>query len=219
MVQEADVLLQRWIIGLREGPDQCVGCHHAADQIVVHRFGDRLPDRPIDQGPPRRFGLGITAGENMLERVVPRSQRRGHRWPQPRGDDPGAAVELREWPGIGFSADGSERRFRSDQQAGLTPGRRIGCVRRVAASRQPYPHAEVVDDALRQQAHQIRVAGKPGVDALERVRRHRRTADVVEPLQYAHPASGPGQIRGGHQSVVPAADDDDVGLGIGDQPR
>jgi len=34
---------------------------------------------------------------------------------------------------------------------------------------------------------------------------------MVEPLEHLHPASGTGQVRGGDQAVVPAADNDDIG--------
>jgi hypothetical protein len=44
------------------------------------------------------------------------------------------------------------------------------------------------------------------------VRGHRGTSDVVQPLEHLNPAPGAGQIGGGHQPVVPAADDDDVAL-------
>jgi hypothetical protein len=35
---------------------------------------------------------------------------------------------------------------------------------------------------------------------------------VAEPLQHLHPAAGAREVRGGHQPVVPAADDNGVGL-------
>jgi len=34
---------------------------------------------------------------------------------------------------------------------------------------------------------------------------------VVEPLEHLHPASGTGQVGGGDQAVVPAADNNDIG--------
>ena len=132
-----------------------------------------------------------------------------------------ASVELVEARLVTAGADRAERRRRSDQQPGPAAGRGVGRVRRVAAPHQPHPGAEVVDDAPGQQAHQIRVARQPRVDAVERVRRHRRTADVVEPLQHLHPPARAGQVCGSHQPVVPAADDDDVacrrsgGSGVG----
>ena len=44
------------------------------------------------------------------------------------------------------------------------------------------------------------------------MRGYRGASDVVEPLEHLHPASGTGQVRGGDQAVVPAADNDNVGL-------
>jgi hypothetical protein len=43
------------------------------------------------------------------------------------------------------------------------------------------------------------------------MRGYRGASDVVEPLEHLRPASGPGQVRGGDQAVVPAADNDDIG--------
>jgi hypothetical protein len=42
------------------------------------------------------------------------------------------------------------------------------------------------------------------------MRGHRGTADVIEALEQLDPAPGAGEVRGGYQAVVPAADDDDV---------
>ena len=36
---------------------------------------------------------------------------------------------------------------------------------------------------------------------------------MIQPLQYLHSASGAGKVGRGDETVVPAADDDDVGLG------
>ena len=72
------------------------------------------------------------------------------------------------------------------------------------------PQGEVVDDPRRQQADQVRVARQPRVDAVERLRRDRGTADVIQPFQHQHPLAGAGQVGGGDQAVVPAADDDGV---------
>ena len=85
--------------------------------------------------------------------------------------------------------------------------RRIG---RIPPPRQPDPQAEIVDDAARQQADQIGVSGQSCVDAVEGVRRHRGPADMVEAFQHLHALPCPGQVCRGHQTVVPAADDDDV---------
>ena len=53
VVQEAHVLRQRRVIGAGERADQRVGRHHAANQIVGDRGGDRVPDRLVDHEPPR----------------------------------------------------------------------------------------------------------------------------------------------------------------------
>ena len=82
----------------------------------------------------------------------------------------------------------------------------------MAPAHQPHPGAQVLDDVPGQQAHQIRVAGQPRVDAVECVGGHRRTTDVVEPLQHLHAPTRTGQVCSGHQPVVTAADDDDVGV-------
>ena len=128
VIQEADVLQQRWIVRPRERADQGIGGHHTADQVAADGFGDRVTDRAADHRLPGLLCAGITAGEDMVERVVSGLQRCGHRGPQPRSDDPGAAVELGERLGIACRADGGERRFRADQQAGLPAGVRIGRI-------------------------------------------------------------------------------------------
>ena len=43
------------------------------------------------------------------------------------------------------------------------------------------------------------------------MRGYRGASDVVEPLEHLHPASGTGQVGGGDQAVVPAADNNDIG--------
>ncbi len=80
----------------------------------------------------------------------------------------------------------------------------------MAAPGQPNPGAEIVEDAPRQQADQVRVARQPGVDTVEGVGRNRGAADVVETFEQPHPAARPRQVGGGDQPVVAAADDDDV---------
>ncbi|WP_245908801.1 hypothetical protein [Mycobacterium neglectum] len=39
---------------------------------------------------------------------------------------------------------------------------------------------------------------------------HRRTTDVVEPLQHLNATARTGQVRSGRQPVVSAANDDDI---------
>ena len=43
------------------------------------------------------------------------------------------------------------------------------------------------------------------------MRGYRGASDMVEPLEHLHPASGTGQVGGGDQAVVPAADNNDIG--------
>ncbi len=54
------------------------------------------------------------------------------------------------------------------------------------------------------------VPGQSGLDPVERLRRHRRTAHLLQFLQQPDPQTRPRQISGCHQAVVPAAHDDDV---------
>ncbi len=72
---------------------------------------------------------------------------------------------------------------------------------------------------LRQQADQVGIPRQAGVDALERVRRHRRAADVIEALEHPHATPRACQVGGGDQSIVAAAHDDDVGVGVRRQLR
>ena len=171
------------------------------------------PDRFAHHRLPGRLGIRITAGQHVAVCIVAGAQWFGQRRPQPSSHDPAAPVELGERSLVAGGADRGEVTVRADQQPGPAGRRGVGCVGRVAAPGQPHPGTEVVDDASGQQADQIRVAGQPRIDAVERVRRDRRPTDVVQPLQHLHPSSGAGQVGGGDQAVVPAADDDDIGIG------
>ena len=209
VVQKADVLLQRRVVELGEGPDQRVGRHHTAHQVVIECVDDRGADRPLGHVVPRpgRIRMGRDHGGAGLFAGAQRLQQRG---PQPFGDQPAAPVELSEAVFVAVGADRVERAAAADQQAG-TPGRhRVGAVRRIRPWCQPYRRAEVVEDGRRQQAHQIGVPGQPGRHTVEHLRRHRGAADVRQPLQQLHPLPGAGQVCRGDQAVVPAADDDRV---------
>ena len=96
-----------------------------------------------------------------------------------------------------------------DEDAARGVGR-VGRVRRVAAPPQVDAQAQVVDDPPGEQAHQVRVARQPRVDARPRPLRHRGAADVVEALEHDDLPTGAGEVRGGDESVVPSADDHDV---------
>ena len=64
VVQKAHVLRQRRVVGAGECADQCIGRHHAANQVVGHCLGDRVSDRLVDDEPPR----GVVA--RMMARLV-----------------------------------------------------------------------------------------------------------------------------------------------------
>jgi hypothetical protein len=52
VVQEADVLLQRRVVGGGERADQGVGEHHAAHRVVTEPLVDHLAERPGEQVAP-----------------------------------------------------------------------------------------------------------------------------------------------------------------------
>ncbi len=58
VIEEADVLGQRWLVEPGEGADQRVGSDHATNQVIVHRGGDGAPDRFLDHGVPGAECLG-----------------------------------------------------------------------------------------------------------------------------------------------------------------
>ena len=208
VVQEAHVLHQRRIVGAGECADQRVGRHHAANQIVGDRVGDRMPDRLVDHEPPR----GVVAHVPARAASSRAAQRLGQRRPQPGGDDRGSDGRTPRSPPRRL-----QRRRRRMSTAARSAGRcgprstDRACTTNSGGA-PAAPGTQLVDDAPRQQADQIRVARQPSVDSVEGVRGHRGAADVVQPLEHLHPASGTGQVGGGDQAVVPAADDDDVGL-------
>ncbi len=95
--------------------------------------------------------------------------------------------------------------------------RRVGGQRRVGrdpSPAEPHLQAQLVDDALRQQADEVGVARQARVDAGPRALRDRRPADVVAALEDEHRAPGARQVGGGDEAVVPAADDHDVVSGV-----
>ena len=67
---------------------------------------------------------------------------------------------------------------------------------------QPHGSAQVVDDARRQQADQVRVPRHPDLDIVEGVRGDRGPADLPQPLEQPDPQAGPGQVAGRDQPVV-----------------
>ena len=146
-----------------------------------------------------------------------RAQRLGHRRPQRAARRRAHVAYSRSQPSIaaGSPVRGVQRRRRAlavlgvDEQA----ARRVGGQRRVG--RDPPPaepdlQAELVDDRLRQQAHEVRVARQARVDAGPRALGDRRAADVVAALEHEHRAPRARQVGGGDEAVVAAADDDGV---------
>ncbi len=220
VVEQADVLGQRRVAESGERSDQRIGGHHPADQIAADRLGDGQPDRLLDQRRPRRRGVGAAGLQHLPAGVLAAAQRFGQRRPQRFGHRPATPVEVGETTLVAGGAHRRERRSRrsggrsigvgTDQQSGAATVARVRRVGGIAAPGQPDRSAEILDDAGRQQAHQIGVSGQPGIDPVERPRRHRRPAHLVESFQHPDPKTGPGQIAGRHQSVVPAADDDDI---------
>ena len=98
------------------------------------------------------------------------------------------------------------------------PARRVGgqrCVGRDPPPAEPDLEAQLVDDPLRQQAHEVGVARQARVDAGPRALGHGRPADVVAALEDQHRAPGARQVGGGDQAVVPAADDHGVVSRVG----
>ena len=95
----------------------------------------------------------------------------------------------------------------STPRAGSAGQRRVG---RDPPPAQPDLQAELVDDPLRQQAHEVGVARQARVDAGPRALRDGRPAEVVAALEDQHRAPGARQVGGGDEAVVPAADDHGV---------
>ena len=147
---------------------------------------------------------GLRAGAQGFE------QRR----PERLGHQSAAPVERGEALLIGGRPDRWERAGWTDQQAGASGRRGIRGVRRVGPRGQTDSGTQVVKDARRQQADQIRVARQTDVDTLEGLRRYRGPADVRQPLEQPHPKARARQVGGRDQAVVTAADDDDVVVGV-----
>ena len=224
VVEEAHVLPQRFVVGAGERPDQRVGRHHSADQIVAHRGGDRLRRSAGRSSTASRTASSPpSATRRCVSRVRSGSVIVGH---SRDVTVPAPTVELARTPASSAAAPTAAKVESGPiSRPGPPAVGRVRRVGRIPPPRQPDPHAEIVDDAARQQADQIGVARQPCVDAVEGVRRHRGAADVVETLQHLHAPARPGQVGRGHQTVVPAADDDDVSarhrctMSPADQPR
>lgn len=125
VVQETDVLPQRFVIETSERADQRIGGDHAADQVIAHRGGDGPPDRLLDHGPPHRRRLLGGTVEDVASGLLAGPQRFQQRRPQPFGQQPAASVERVEPLLVARGTDRGEGGLRADQQAGATGCRRI----------------------------------------------------------------------------------------------
>ena len=210
VVEEAPVLAQALVVGVREGADESVGQRDAAGQIALQRRAQQLAERPIDECRPERVvaqSLPQLAGAR--ERVGHRREDRARNRCEPFVEG-GEALGLGRVAGRAEEGGGRGCGIRCIDEDAATRVAGIGRVRREPASAQRDAQAEIVDDALGQQAHEVGVAREAGVDAVPRPFRHRRASGVREPLEHDDPLAGAGEIGGGGETVVPAADDDDV---------
>jgi hypothetical protein len=210
VVEEAAVLLQGGVVGVGEGADEGVGEDHTAHQVVLEVLLHGGPDRLLEQHPP---GLLVVEAAAQL---VAGGQRLREGREDPLGGAAGPAVELPPGPVLAVGTGEPGERLpgapfaAADEESGGPAVAFCGCVGGDGTGADPEVQRKVPDDLLRQQADQVRVAGQPGVDPGEGAGGHRRAARVVQPLQDQHGAPGPGQIGGGDQAVVAAADDDGV---------
>ncbi len=208
VVEEAAVGEQRGVVVGGEGADERVGVDDAAHEVVGEGLGDRGADGALDEGIPQ----GVVADRRA--RLGAGQQRVGHRREQRAGEPPGARVEALPGLGVGGRAERGEARGRrlrvvvvDEQAAGSVRVRR---VRAVAARGERDREPEIVDDLLRQQADQVRVAAEPGIHPRERLRRDRGPAQHVEPLEHLDVEARLREVGGRGEAVVAAADDDDV---------
>ena len=207
VVEEAAVLRQRGVVGRGEGPDEPVGQHHPADEVVGERRPQRPPERLLDEVVPRR----VVARQRA--QVGARPQRLRERREEPARDRADAGVEglpRRVRPGV--AGDALQRRARPPRVAGVdeqaaVAARRVG---RDPPAPQLEAQAQLPRERAREEADEVAEAREPRVDAGEGALGDRRAAHVVEALEHEHRAAGAGQQRRGDQAVVAAADDDGV---------
>ncbi len=208
VVEEAPVLHEGRVGRRRERPDDPVGQHDPTDRVVGERVLEDLADRPLDEVAPQ-------LGRHGRSQVRSPGERPGQR----RGDDGGElahpVVEVgpRRVRGV-VPGQGGERRpggrpvGRLDEQVAVRGGR--------AGRDPPRPQLEVepevADEGARQQRDEVGVARDPGVEAAEQPRPGHGTAELLAGLEHDDPAPGLREVRRGDQGVVPAADDDDVGV-------
>ena len=209
VVQEAPVREQRLIDVGGEGADEGVGVGDTAHEVVREGVGDGLADRLLDEAVPQ------VVVADRGSRLTARQQWLGHGREERAGQASGARGELAPRDRIGLRAEPGEARGHArgilvvDEEAAVrrTGGGRVGAVApRGEADAQP----QVVDDALRQEAHEVAVAAQARVDAGKGLGRDRRATENVEPLEHEHVEARLGKVGGRREAVVPAADDDHV---------
>ena len=208
--------VQRRVVEAGEGTDQRVGGDHAADQVVAHRVGDGVPDRLLDYCPPCGRRRISRVPSSSAAHLLAGGQRFEQRGPESVGHQAAAPVELgesrsRRRPRRSRRIRVRRATRRAVRTARPLPGRG---VRRKRAPGQPHRGAQVLDDARRQQADQVRIPRHPDLDTVEGLCRHRGPTDVAQPLQHPHPQARAGQVAGRDQAVVAAANDDDVDGGV-----
>ncbi len=215
MVQEAAVGVERRVVEVGERADEAVGRHDAAHEVVRETRIDRRAERLLDELAPD----AVVADERPC--LVARRQRFRQRGEEPLGEAHRVGVERVPRRSIDLGADAGEGGdgcrivgLAIDEQPPIGVAR-VGRVRGEAAAHESHVEAEVVDDALRQQAHEVRVPGEARVDAVERLRRHGCAAEVVVALEEQHAEARAGEVGGRREAVVSAADDHDVVVGLG----
>lgn len=208
VVEEAPVLEQRGVVGVGEGADQGVGEDDPAYQVVGEVLLDRHPERFLEQHPP---GVGVV---DPLAQRVPARQRLGERREDPYREPlrhgveplPGRVLAL----AAGERGEGLPGAVARDEQPGGASVAHGGGVGGDGPLAYGEVEAEVPDDLVGQQGHQVRVAREPGVDPGEGAGRDRRSPGVAETFQDEDRLPGTGEVGGGDQAVVAAADDHGV---------
>jgi hypothetical protein len=206
MEEEAAVLHERPVVQRGERTDQPVGAHQSAHEIVreatLECDAQRLLDdvRPghhldhvaqvahvgewLEEGRGQGAGQGLDVGIELLPRLV-------------LGVGTG---QLAEGPASRLPVVGL------DEQASVV-------VRRVGGRgprAQLQLEAEVVDQCVGHEAHEVGEARQASVESVERARAHRRSAEVVEALEHHDVETRARQVGGGYEGVVSAPDDHDI---------
>lgn len=207
VVEEAPVLTEGGVVGVREGADERVGEDDPAHEVVGEPRFDGRADRLLEQDPPRLLVVDTPA------QVVAGGQGLGERREHPFGD--AARHRVEPLPRLVLAARARQPRERlagaalsaADEQAGGVTVAFDGGVRRDRAAADAEVEVQVPHDLPGQQADQVGVPRQPGVDPGEGPGGHGGSAGVVQPFQHQHGTPGAGQVGGGDQAVVAAADD------------